>query len=49
MRFGKSVDPDLDINFQLALHMDLLGTRPKPGCTKAHARDGAALFACRSS
>ena len=35
MRFGKSADPDLDINFQLGLLMDLLGTRPKPGCTKA--------------
>ena len=35
MRFGKSIDPDLDINFQLELLMDKLGTRPKPGCTKA--------------
>ena len=33
IRFGKSVDPNLDINFQLGLLMDLLGTRSKPGCT----------------
>ena len=35
MRFGKSAHPDLDINFQLGLLMDLLGTRPRPGCTKS--------------
>jgi hypothetical protein len=32
MRFGKSRDPDLDINHQLGLFMDLAGTRPKPYC-----------------
>ena len=45
MRFGKSVQPDLDINFQLGLLMDLLGTRPRPGCTKSTAPDGAASYA----
>ena len=34
MRFGKSADPALDINHQLGLFMDMLGTRPKPGCLK---------------
>ena len=45
MRFGKSIDPDLDINFQLELLMDKLGTRPKPGCTKA-ARPGRRCPLC---
>ncbi len=28
MRFGKSADPALDINYQLGLFMDLAGTNP---------------------
>ena len=32
MRFGKSVDPELDLNYQLGLFMDLAGTRPSTTC-----------------
>ncbi len=32
MRFGKSRDPELDINYQLGLLMDTLGTRPSTFC-----------------
>ena len=32
MRFGKSLDPELDINHQLGLLMDTLGTRPSTLC-----------------
>ena len=32
MRFGKSKDPELDINHQLGLFMDLSNTRPKTYC-----------------
>ena len=45
MRFGKSADPALDLNHQLGLLMDLLGTRPRTGCTKL-ARPGARCPVC---
>ena len=45
MRFGKSADPKLDINHQLGLLQDLLGTRPRPSCTKK-SRPGARCTAC---
>ena len=32
MRFGKALDPELDINYQLGLFMDAAGTRPRPHC-----------------
>jgi hypothetical protein len=32
MRFGKSVDPDLDINYQLGLFMDTVHNRPRTHC-----------------
>ena len=32
MRFGKSEDPELDLNYQLGLFMDMAGTRPSPTC-----------------
>ena len=41
MRFGKSADPELDMNFQMGLYMDRLDIRPLATCTKAekpHAR-----------
>ena len=38
MRFGKSSDPELDLNFQLGLFMDLNGTRPSPDCLAASLR-----------
>jgi hypothetical protein len=41
MRFGKSVDPELDVNHQVGMLMDMLGTRPLTSCTKVekpHAR-----------
>jgi len=34
MRFGRSVDPQLDLVYQMGLFMDLAGTRPRAGCTK---------------
>ena len=40
MRFGKSADPQLDLNHQLGVLQDLLGTRPGPNCSKK-ARPGA--------
>ena len=45
MRFGKSDDPDLDINHQLGLFMDLTGTRPSKACT-ALSRPGRRCTAC---
>jgi hypothetical protein len=45
MRFGKSDDPDLDINHQLGLFMDLMGTRPSTACT-ARSRPGRRCTAC---
>ena len=45
MRFGKSLDPELDINHQLGLLMDLLGTRPGTACTAA-SRPGRRCTAC---
>jgi hypothetical protein len=33
MRFGKSTDPQLDINYQLGLFMDMANTRPSKSCT----------------
>jgi hypothetical protein len=45
MRFGKSADPALDINHQLRLFMNLVGTNPKPGCTKQR-RPGARCPVC---
>jgi hypothetical protein len=45
MRFGKSADPKLDINHQLGLLQDLLGTRPRTNCTKK-SRPGARCPAC---
>ncbi len=45
MRFGKSADPRLDINHQLGLLQDLLGTRPRTNCTKK-SRPGARCPAC---
>ncbi len=38
MRFGKSQDPELDINHQLGLFMDPAGTRPDPSCQAAALR-----------
>jgi hypothetical protein len=38
MRFGKSQDPELDINHQLGLFMDLAGTRPDTECQGAALR-----------
>ena len=38
MRFGKSQDPELDINYQLGLFMDLAGTRPNTACDAASNR-----------
>jgi hypothetical protein len=41
MRFGKSLDPELDVNHQMGMLMDMLGTRPLATCTKKdkpHAR-----------
>ena len=41
MRFGCSVDPALDLVYQLGLFMDMAGTRPRDGCVKRggpHAR-----------
>jgi hypothetical protein len=35
MRFGKSADPELDVNHQMALYMDQLNIRPLTTCTKA--------------
>ena len=32
MRFGKSTDPELDINHQLGLFLDMTGTRPRTNC-----------------
>ena len=32
MRFGKSTDPDLDLNYQLGLFMDMIGTRTRTHC-----------------
>ena len=32
MRFGKSTDPELDINHQLGLFLDMTGTRPSTNC-----------------
>ena len=44
MRFGKSSDPDLDINFQLGLFMDLAGTRPSPACEAVRNRGKRCRF-----
>jgi hypothetical protein len=43
MRFGTSLDPQLDINFQLGLFMDLAGTRPRTNCNR---RPGKRCTAC---
>ena len=45
MRFGKSADPELDLNFQLGLFMDLAGTRPSPACA-AHQLRGKRCLTC---
>ena len=45
MRFGRAQDPTLDINHQLGLFMDMAGTRPRSGCTKA-SRPGARCPVC---
>jgi hypothetical protein len=41
MRFGRAVDPELDLVYQMGLFFDMAGIRPRQGCTKAarpHAR-----------
>jgi hypothetical protein len=35
MRFGKAENPELDLNYQLGLFMDMAGTRPSTACTRA--------------
>ena len=45
MRFGKSADPELDINYQLGLFMDIAGTRPSKACSAA-TRRGRRCTAC---
>ena len=45
MRFGVSLDPQLDLPFQLGCFMDAAGTRPRSNCTKA-ARPGARCLVC---
>jgi hypothetical protein len=45
MRFGKSADPELDINYQLGLFMDITGTRPSKACSAA-TRRGRRCTAC---
>jgi hypothetical protein len=34
MRFGVATDPQLDINYQLGLFMDIAGTRPRSNCNR---------------
>jgi hypothetical protein len=34
MRFGVATDPQLDINYQLGLFMDMAGTRPHTNCNR---------------
>jgi len=34
MRFGVATDPQLDINYQLGLFMDMAGTRPRTDCNR---------------
>ena len=45
MRFGKSADPELDLNFQHGLFMDLAGTRPRTHC-QAEALKGKQCLCC---
>ena len=45
LRFGVSLDPQLDLPFQLECFMDAAGTRPCSNCTKA-ARPGARCLVC---
>ncbi len=45
MRFGKSADPELDLNYQLGLLMDLAHTRPSPACAADRLR-GKRCLAC---
>ena len=45
MRFGKSSDPQLDINYQLGLFMDMANTRPSTACT-ARSRPGRRCTSC---
>ena len=45
MRFGKSIDPQLDINHQLGLFMDMAGTRPRTHC-QAAALKGKKCLTC---
>ena len=43
MRFGVATDPQLDVNFQLGLFMDLAGTRPRKDCNR---RSGKRCTVC---
>ncbi len=45
MRFGKSADPELDLNYQLGLFMDLAHTRPSSACAAGQLR-GECCLAC---
>jgi hypothetical protein len=38
MRFGKSADPELDLNYQLGLFMDLALTWPSSACAAKQLR-----------
>jgi hypothetical protein len=38
MSFGKSADPELDLNYQLGLFMDLAHTRPSSACAATQLR-----------
>ena len=43
MRFGVATDPQLDINYQLGLFMDIAGTRPRTDCNR---RSGKRCTVC---
>jgi hypothetical protein len=46
MRFGKSNDPELNINHQLGLFLDMTGTRPRTNC-QGVALQGRKCLTCR--
>ena len=33
-RFGRAVNPELDLEYQTGVFFDTAGIRPRPGCTK---------------
>ncbi len=34
IRFGRAVNPELDLEYQTGVFFDTAGIRPRPGCTK---------------